>query len=93
MTACWDEEVELMVLQVEERAAEGVRHNTRHGRHAMWGAGMLRKGQERTGCEAKLSSAHLRARHTPPGPSEMAGVLGCPFLFLSVVAQSFSPKD
>jgi hypothetical protein len=46
-------EMELMVLQVEERAAEGVRHNTRHGRHAMWGAGMWREGQERTGCEAK----------------------------------------
>jgi hypothetical protein len=46
------------------------------------------EGQERTGCEAKLSSAHLRARHTPPASSEMAGVLGSSFLFLVVVAQS-----
>lgn len=39
-----------------------------------WGADGQR--QERTGGEAKLSSAHLRARHTPPGLSEMAGALG-----------------
>lgn len=78
------------MLQIEERAAEGVRHSTRHARHAMWGAGMRKEGQERTGCEAKLSSAHLRARHTPPGLSEMAGLLGCSFPFLLVVAQSLS---
>lgn len=37
--------MERVVLQVEERAAAGVRHTTRAGRDAMWGAGMVGEGR------------------------------------------------
>jgi hypothetical protein len=35
------------------------------------------------GLRSEMTSAHLRARHTPPASSEMAGVLGCSFLLTS----------
>jgi hypothetical protein len=70
------------VLQIEERAAARVRHHTRRGRHAMWEQGW--GGRAGTnGLRSEMTSAHLRARHTPPASSEMAGVLGCSFLLTS----------
>jgi hypothetical protein len=59
----------------------------------MWGAGMAAERQERTGGEAKLTSAHLLqcsggctfapSSHPRLGPAEMAGALrlACCFRF------------
>jgi hypothetical protein len=63
-----------------------VRHSTRQGRRAMWAAGMWAE-RAGTGGEAKLSAAHLRARHTrthththPTWALETAGALAWSFL-------------
>lgn len=70
----WVPGTQQRVLQIEE------------GAHVPAGTpcgvqGWQRKGQERRGRVAKLSSAHLRARHTPPRvpPRKWAGALGYSF--------------
>lgn len=72
--------VEQVVLQTGEGVQRLCVTATRQGRRAMWRAGMRMKERAGTGGEAKLSAAHLRARHTHAGASEMAGALGRSFL-------------